>query len=138
MKLNFSMSELIHSDTAARYKINNMPDLRALDNLLKLIYYCAQPLRDKAGRAFIITSGYRCPLLNKTICGSSTSHHCQGCAMDFHIEGMSISQGIDFIRKSGIKFTQLIDEGNWIHLSYVQDNLKCEVLKYRNGKYIRI
>jgi len=136
--LNFSMSEFIHSDTATRYKINNMPDIRSLDNLLKLIYFCAQPLRDKAKKPFIVTSGYRSPQLNKAIGGSTSSHHCIGCAMDFHIAGMSIAQGIEFIRKSDIKFTQLIDEGSWIHISYLESNLKCEVLKYRNGVYSKI
>lgn len=136
--LNFTFSELVHSDTAARYNINNMPDLKASDNLLKLIHYCLQPLRTKSGIPMVITSGYRCPQLNKRIGGSTTSHHCLGCAADFHFVGKSIAWGIDFIRKSGVPFTQLIDEGNWIHLSFVPDNLKCEVLLYKNGKYSKI
>ena len=138
MELKFSISELVRSDTAKRFKIDNMPDLKALDNLLKLIYYCLQRIREKAGAAMIITSGYRCPQLNKAIGGSATSHHCLGCAADFHFEDKTIAWGIDFIRKSGVPFTQLIDEGDWIHISYVPDNLKREVLNYRKGKYLKI
>lgn len=131
MILNFSMSELIHSDTAIRYKINNMPDLKSMDNLLKLIVFCLQPLRDRLRRPMVVTSGFRCTQLNKAIGGVPTSHHCIGCACDFHVPGMTIKDTIEFIKKSGIKFTQLIDEGTWVHISYVPDNLKCEVLKLR-------
>ena len=46
MNLNFSMSELIYSDTAVRNNINNMPDINSLDCMLNLIVYCLQPVRD--------------------------------------------------------------------------------------------
>ena len=46
MDLKFDISELIHSDTAVRKNINNMPDINSLDNMLKLIYYCLQPIRE--------------------------------------------------------------------------------------------
>lgn len=136
-KLYFSMSELIASDTANRYKINNVPDVTSMNNLLRLIWYCLQPIREKIGRPIIITSGFRSKTLNKAIGGSPTSHHCTGCAADFHVDGMSIPQTIDFIRKSGVPFTQLIDEGTWVHISFIDTNLKKEVLKYRNGVYTK-
>ena len=59
MHLNFLISELIKSDTAAKYNINNMPDINSLDNMLYLIIFCLQPLRDKLGRPIIITNGFR-------------------------------------------------------------------------------
>ena len=131
MVLNFSISELISSNTAVIHKINNMPDINSLDNMLKLIVFCLQPLRDKIRRPMVVSSGFRCKQLNKLVGGVPTSHHCIGCACDFHVPGMTIKETIEFIKKSGIKFTQLIDEGTWVHISYVQDNLKCEVLKLR-------
>ena len=59
MKLNFLLSELIKSDIAIKYNINNMPDINSLDNMLNLIFYCLQPLRDKLQKPVIITSGFR-------------------------------------------------------------------------------
>ena len=120
-ELNFSLSELIYSNTAIKYNINNMPDLKALDNLLNLIFYCLQPLREKIGKPIIISSGYRCEKVNHLIGGASNSQHLSGCAADFRISDMEIQTAIDYIIKSGIEYDQLINEHNrWIHISYVK------------------
>ena len=37
--INFKISELIKSDIAIKNNINNMPDMKSLDNLLDLIFY---------------------------------------------------------------------------------------------------
>lgn len=142
MNLNFSISELIYSDYAVAHKINNMPDIRALDNMLVLIVKCLQPLRDKLGKPITITSGYRNKTLNKAVGGAETSHHLTGQAVDISVRGLTAKQLFDLIAKTDIKYTQLIEEhsgsANWVHISYVKTNLKCEKLKYINGKYILI
>lgn len=142
MPLNFKISELIHSDTAIRNNVNNMPDINSLDNMLELIYYVLQPLRNKIGKPMIITSGFRNQQVNKLVGGSKTSEHTKGMAVDFVINGMSPKQIINFIRKSGIKYTQLIEEyannTSWVHISYNRKDLKCETLLYKNGKYTKI
>jgi len=123
MNLNFSMSELIYSDTAILYKINNMPDINSLDNMLNLIFYCLQPLRNKLGKPMIISSGYRCKELNEhpKIKGAKNSQHRLGQAIDFTVKGMTIKQIIDFVNKSGIEYDQLINEYNkWVHISFVK------------------
>ena len=123
MSLNFSISELIHSDTAILYKINNMPDINSLDNMLNLIFYCLQPLRNKLGKPMIISSGYRCKTLNEhpKIKGAKNSQHVLGQAVDFTVKGMTIKQVIDFINKSGIEYDQCINEYNkWVHISFVK------------------
>ena len=139
--MNFKLSELIHSDTAVKYNINNMPDIDALDNMLDLIVYCLQPLRDKIGKPIIITSGYRNKLVNQLVKGSPTSDHTKGMAVDFIIKGMPVSDIVDIIQKSDIKFTQLIEEysvnSSWVHISYNPKNLKREVLLCKNGRYIK-
>ena len=100
MTLNFSISELIHSDTANLYKINNMPDINSLDNMLNLIFYCLQPLRNKLGKPMIISSGYRCKTLNEhpKIKGAKNSQHTRGQAVDFTVKGMTIKQIIDLLK----------------------------------------
>ena len=139
--MNFKISELIHSDTAIKYNINNMPNIDALDNMLELIVYCLQPLRDKIGKPIIITSGYRNKQVNQLVKGSPTSDHTKGMAADFIIKGMPVSDIVDIIRKSDIKFTQLIEEysvnASWVHISYNPKNLKREVLLCKNGRYIK-
>jgi len=144
MKLNFSMSELISSSTANMYKINNMPDINSLDNLLLLIVNTLQPVRDLIGKPMIVTSGYRCPQLNKhpAIGGSSTSEHVKGMACDFVITGMSVSDIVSKIRHSNIPFNQLIEEhgknGAWVHISYNKAGNRKDVLRYKNGIYTKI
>lgn len=131
--LNFSISELIHSDIAVRDKINNMPDINSLDCMLNLIYYCLQPIRDKLGKPMIITSGYRCNILNKhpEIKGAANSQHTKGQAVDFVVKGMTVQQIVSFIEQSGIEYDQLINEyDKWVHISYNKNNNRKKVLKY--------
>lgn len=142
MRLNFKMSELISSTTAAKWSINNMPDIQSLDNLLELIVNCLQPVRDLIQKPMIVTSGYRCKLLNQKVGGSQKSEHLQGKACDFVITGMKVSDIVSKIRNSGIEFNQLIEEhgsnGCWVHISYNKGFNRREVLRYKNGIYTKI
>ncbi len=117
--LNFSILELCKSDTATKNSIENLPDIQAVDNMLNLIFYCLQPLRDKLNKPMIISSGFRSHKLNKLVGGASNSQHLSGQAADFKVQGMTIAQTIDFIKKSGIEYDQLINEyDRWVHISY--------------------
>lgn len=121
MKLNFTMSELIHSETAEKYNILNIPDKKALDNMLLLIVDCLQPIRNYINKPMIISSGYRSVRLNShpSINGKPNSQHLTGQAADFTIKGMTPKQIIDKIIASGIEYDQLINEHNiWVHVSY--------------------
>jgi len=130
MNLNFSISELIHSDIATQNNINNMPDIKSLDNLLNLIFYCLQPIRDKLKKPMIITSGFRSPKVNFFAGGAVNSNHLTGCAADFHVTGMTIQQVIDFILKSGIEFDELGNEYNkWVHIAYRKSGNRKKVFK---------
>ena len=128
--LNFSISELIHSDNAINSGIDNTPSIKEIDNLLNLIFYCLQPIRDKLNKPMIITSGYRNTKVNFLAGGAFNSQHLEGKAVDFHVNGMTIQQVIDFIVKSGVEFDQLINERNkWVHISYNKGNNRKQVLK---------
>lgn len=126
MKLNFSMSELLHSDEAKRHGINNIPnDAFILDNLLTLIAECLQPIRNSIGRPIRVSSGYRCKTLNDlpTIKGAKNSEHLTGCAADIQVAGMTPKQLIEKIKSSGVEYRQLINEHNlWVHISYSKGN----------------
>lgn len=131
MNLNFTMSELIHSDEALKQKINNMPDINSMDNLLELVVYCLQPIRDLIKVPMIITSGFRSQQVNRLVGGVANSQHLYGQAVDFVPQGISIENAIFKIQTSNIEFDQLINEyGKWIHVSYSKGKNRKQVLKY--------
>lgn len=135
MKLNFKMSELIYSDTAVVNNINNMPDINSLNNLLNLIFYCLQPVRDLIKKPMIISSGYRCQQVNKLVGGKATSQHTKGMAVDFTVKGLSVKKIIDIIKNSNIEYDQLINEyDKWVHISFNKGKNRKQVLHIINGK----
>lgn len=137
MTKDFSLAEL----TVTNSGLPNIPNEEQIACLERLANDILQPLRDKFGKPIRVTSGFRSDAVNKHIGGSKTSQHCKGQASDLVCEDNALLFGI--IRKN-FKFTQLIWEGGnsvqpaWVHVGYDPNNLKCEVLRMRNGKYTRI
>lgn len=129
MTLNFTISELIHSDTALKNGINNTPDTKSLDNMLELIVNCLQPIREKLGKPMICTSGFRNNALNKLVGGAQNSQHTKGQACDFVVNGMTPMQVVEFIKNSGVEYDELINEYNqWTHISYNKGNNRNQIL----------
>lgn len=130
--LNFTISELVKSDTAERQGINNTPDINSLDNLLELIFYVLQPIRDKLGKPMVITSGYRSAKVNALVGGVGNSQHLYGQACDFVVNGMTPKQVVEFIKKSGVEFDQCIEEHScntsWVHISYNKNHNRKQIL----------
>ena len=129
--LNFTISELCKSDTAEENGLNNTPDINSLDNLLELTFYVLQPLRDKLGKPMVITSGFRSVKVNNLVGGEDNSQHLYGQAADFVVDGMTPNQVVEFVKKSGIEFDQLINEyDQWTHISYNKGHNRKQILKY--------
>lgn len=127
--LNFTLSELIKSDTADKNNINNTPDINSLDNMLELIFYVLQPLRERLRKPMIITSGFRSTKLNKLVGGVSNSQHLWGQAVDFVVNGMTPAQVVDTVKNSGIEFDQCLNEYNrWTHISYNKGKNRKQIL----------
>jgi uncharacterized protein YcbK (DUF882 family) len=125
---NFTLRELIKSDTATRKGINNAPPQSVIDNLKYLCENLLQPIRDMVG-IVTINSGYRSPALNKAVGGAKNSQHLTGQAVDFEsVQYSNIELG-KMIEESGLVFDQLIYEfvskknprAGWIHISLVKD-----------------
>ena len=123
---NFTLEEVIKSNTADRLKIDNTPDESILKNLQRIVINIAQPVRDFMGRSVNINSGYRCPELNKAIGGASKSDHMDGNALDLDCHSVELNKKMfDFI-KYNLEFDKLIWEygGKWVHVSYGNGNRK--------------
>ena len=128
-KINFKISELIHSEIAERCKISNMPDIKSLDNILNLIVCCLQPIRDVIAKPMIISSGYRSKALNKKVGGSVNSQHLSGQAVDFTVKNMKPDEIINIIKKNNIEFDQLINEyDKWVHVSFNSGKNRKQIL----------
>ena len=71
---NFSLQELIKSDTAIRLDINNNPNSGQIEKLKALCENILQPVRDHFGRVKV-TSGFRSEQLCLAIKSSVNSQH---------------------------------------------------------------
>ena len=135
---NFTLSEIIKSNTAKRLGIDNAPNQEHLKNMQILIRDLIQPMRDALG-PIRISSGYRSPVLNRAIGGSTKSQHCKGQALDlqFWEKGEMCNKKIyDWVLKEGIEFDQMINEFDfaWIHISLNPDgkNRKMVLEAYKD------
>ena len=78
----FKFSELTASATAERLAIDNTPPRAAQQMLTVLVEQLLDPIRRRYGAPIIVTSGFRCPVLNTAVGGVANSHHIIGCAAD--------------------------------------------------------
>ena len=131
---NFSMEELVVSDTARMKGIDNTPDKEVEARLVQLAQQVLQPLRDSYGKPIKISSGYRCQALNKAIGGVSTSQHLKGEAVDINngqIENKKLFLLASKMIKEGvITVGQLIDEKGykWLHISLPDNKHRNQIL----------
>lgn len=120
---HFTLSEFVRSETAANKHIDNTPSQEVVDNLRALCRNVLEPARVAFGSPIYITSGYRCPALNKAVGGKITSQHLRGEAADLQVKGVSnLKRLYNVIKEHGV-FDQLLFESNqagakWIHVSY--------------------
>lgn len=124
---NFSLEEMLRSDTAIRCGIANRPKTKqeettVVENLRALCREVLQPLRDHLGRPVVISSGYRCRELNEKVGGAKNSQHMRGEAADIRVkDSRELTETMRFIMDE-TEFDQLIREksatGEWVHVSY--------------------
>lgn len=143
----FTIRELTKSETAARKGINNTPNAEITKSLTALVDNVLDPLREKWGAPIKVSSGYRCPTLNRAIGGATGSQHMKGEAADITTLSDSREDNMKLLRlllSSGIKFDQVISEDidsagrpNWIHVSYTTkrpNRMKRTTMKKIKGK----
>lgn len=140
---HLSLEEVTRSNTAKSRGIDNTPNDEQLANLKIVAEKIFEPLRRHLNIPIGISSGFRSKELNEALRGSKTSDHMKGFALDIDadIHGGVTNYEIFMYIYNRLEFSQLIwekgddNEPNWIHVSFNPDNLKNEVLKYKNGKY---
>jgi len=140
MKLteNFTTQEVTRSDTAQRLKIDNCLSIEILDNAYCFAKAVLQPLREKIGLPFLISSWYRSKALNEAVGGTHNSAHLKAQAVDFVIGGLSARQTYEVVLEAlktlHIPFDQLIFESftkdgqttEWVHLSWEREGNRFE------------
>lgn len=134
---NFSLWELCRSDYAIRKGLNNNPDPDTIERL-KFLASGLQEVRDLLKVPMLITSGYRSPKVNSAVGGSITSQHMKGEAADFVAPGFGTARDIcEALVKSPIKFDQLIEEGDWVHVSFTETPRRSVLTaRFPNGKAV--
>lgn len=82
---HFVLSEFLRSATAEAYQIPNIPLKCHIERLRNLTVRCLEPTRQRFNLPLRVTSGYRCPLLNKLVGGAPNSQHMEGFAADIQV-----------------------------------------------------
>lgn len=134
MMKHFTMGEFMRSDTAARMGIDNRCKMEHVPNILALVANVLDPLREAYGKPIRITSGFRCPALNKAVGGSPTSDHMLGRAADIVGTPNTPEENrrlFNLVQSLDLPFDQLIDEKGmrWVHLSFRIKGNRKQVLK---------
>ena len=143
LSLFFTVKEFEASTIASTHNLVNKMNREELQNATTLCTVFLDSIRAHANKPMIITSGYRSPMVNKLVGGSKTSAHTTGCAVDFHVPGMTITELYELIyRLVHDKLIpspdQVIHENNqWVHLgikSNPKDN-RNQWLKFDGKTY---
>jgi zinc D-Ala-D-Ala carboxypeptidase len=132
---HFSLEEMTFSDTANLQGIDNTPNAEEVECLVRTCEVLEQIRTLCGSHPVIITSGFRCPDLNKAVGGASDSAHVYGLAADFVIPEFGTPKEIcnhliDQLWELGID--QLINEsssgGAWVHVGLTAGDPRCEAL----------
>ena len=122
----FTLEELVHSDTAVKKKIENIPSWSDIEHLSELALFL-DDMREEYGKPIFVSSGFRCSKLNKAVGGKDTSVHKIGYAVDLYVKGGKKAMDEfgewlkNWLKTSGKSWDQLITEtsktgGYWYHL----------------------
>jgi len=132
---NFTLAEMVKSDTALRHDMDNTPGEKEIESLKRLAEKVLQPVRDSYQKGVKVNSGYRAPAVNQKVGGSPTSDHCKGQAADIEIPGVAnadlakwITENLDFTQVILEFYTPGVPDSGWVHVSYDPENLKKQVL----------
>ena len=127
---HFALEEL----TATQHReIDNRPPAEVIATLRDTAARMEAVRGILGDRVIVVSSGYRCPALNRAVGGARGSAHLSGHAVDFNCFGYGRPRAVcEAIARSPILFDQLIEEGGWTHISF-DPRLRRQVLTKRPG-----
>lgn len=117
---HFSLAEFTASQVAARLGIDNTPPPEVM-GALRTTAQGLEQVRLRLGSApIVVTSGYRCPALNRAVRSDDTSQHLRGEAADFICPRFGTPTDVaTALRDSDVPYDQLILEyREWVHVSF--------------------
>jgi zinc D-Ala-D-Ala carboxypeptidase len=142
LSAHFSVKEFTDSDTALRMVIDNSLPMELFDTAMKtaeLMERIRMYLGRLAGKdiPISISSGYRCPELNRAIGSKDTSDHRKAMAVDFRAPAfgspLAVCKALEpAVGTLGIG--QLIYEHTWIHVSTRQPDMQINRVLTAQGK----
>ena len=118
---HFDLSEFTRSATAERHNIDNTIPEQYIPDIKRICEEVLEPLREYIGNPITISSGYRCPELNKLVGGVRNSQHKFGRAVDICTQSESVLM-LSFVwlaREFHTKYKILLETKNnkqWIHI----------------------
>lgn len=118
----FTLEEFTHSSTAKRLKIDNTPNDEIIRNIQYGVQMVLDPLRRMLKAPITITSGYRCPELNKAVGGVANSWHTKGNAADIRVKDEEDAKAIFQILKTLPSVDTVLFEHSrasvWMHVQW--------------------
>lgn len=134
----FSLNELTKSATAEKLKIDNTPSPAIKDNLEFLCYRVLDRIREEYKHPIYVSSGYRCPELNRAVGGALNSQHVSGLAADIYVKGESNIVLVPLIVATDMWDQCIIEKGDlynpsWIHVSTSRIRNRNQILFF-DGK----
>lgn len=125
----FTVKEMLYSDTAKKLKIDNTPKSDEIVDNIQYLMGRLDEIREGYGKPIYINSAYRCPKLNQSVGGVSSSYHQLGLAADLRYD----SDLKDYIIHN-CQFGKMIEErsksATWLHISF------CKNRNEENNKVI--
>ncbi len=123
---HISLIEATKSVTAIRLGIANIPNVDTQVKMGKVAVSCFEPVRVYFGKPIGISSFFRTLELNVAVCGSASSQHVKGEAIDIDGDIFGGVRNADIYNyiKTHLEYDQLIwefgtdVEPDWVHVSF--------------------
>lgn len=136
----FSIKEMVWSATAKTHKIDNSPSEEIQANLTLFIETVLDPIRRDWGEAITVTSGYRCPELNRLVGGAKESGHQYGFCADLQVKGgaVRLRKFAEFVYQwmigNNMKWDEIIFESaggvTWLHFCWIGKDGRQRMKKF--------
>lgn len=130
----FKAEEMLYSITAKKLEIDNIPTDEEIIENINYTLERLNTIRENYGKPIIITSGYRCDMLNSLVGGVKDSYHKKGLAADLKWDADLAKHIV-----SNEQFDTFIRERNgqtkWLHIQFKRNrNEERQHVRYINVK----